>query len=113
LTEVDGLVLQASYQCPDDAAEIEATLYYLSAPGRGHSARKGIARMVAGSEMTEGMLTGERRAIALRLPARAHAAARQPPRVTVLLAAAAAVALLAWVSHRWRAAHAAWQNRTP
>jgi hypothetical protein len=113
LTEVDGLVLQASYQCPNDAAEIEATLYYLTPPDRGRSTRRGIARIVAGSEMTEGMLTGERRAIALRLPGRAHAASRKSRRVAVLLAAAAIVALLAWGSHRWRAARAAWQNRTP
>jgi hypothetical protein len=118
LTELDGLVLQASYACPNDAAEIEVTLYYLSAVARGQlraqSTRKGIARIVAGSAMTEGVLTGERRALALRLPGRTNAAARKLQRIVLLVVGAiAAIALLAWASRRWRAARAAWQNRTP
>lgn len=112
LTEVDGLVLEASYACPSDATEIEVTLYYLSAPGRG-KLHKGIARIVAGSATTEGVLTGEHRAIALRVPGSGHGATRKPLRVVALGAAGVVIALLVWSSRRWRDARAAWQNRTP
>jgi hypothetical protein len=111
VTEVDGLSLQASYSCPSDAAEIEATLYYLSAQSRG-SPHKTIARIVSGSATTEAVLSGERRAIALRLPGRVHGGARKPVYVGVLVAAAV-LSLLVWTSRRWRAARAPWQNRAP
>jgi hypothetical protein len=109
LTEADGLLLQASYACPSDAGQIEATLYYLSAQTRGLP-HKSVARIVSGSTTTEAVLTGERRAIALRLPGGAHRAAHLPRDILV---AAAVLVLLAWASRRWRAARAPWQNRTP
>lgn len=65
LTEVDGLVLQATYACPSDAEVIEVTLYYLTELTRTH---RQIARIVADGAVVEGVLTGEHRAIALTLP---------------------------------------------
>lgn len=143
LTEVDGLVLEADYACPSDAATIEATLYYLSAPPGGDARLHGskapsspsprssrsrpmaVARIAFGSATTEGVLTGEHRAMALRIPGRPDAAARKSSRwsqawgrwrwsrLLALAAAAVVVALLAYGSQRWRAARTAWQNRTP
>ena len=112
LTEVDGLVLEATYACPADPSELEVTLYYLSAMPRG-VAHRGIARIVAGSATIEGVLTGDRRAIGLHLPGRAHAAARSSRWLAALAAAAVVGLLLGYRSRRWRAARAAWQNRAP
>jgi hypothetical protein len=134
LTEVDGLVLQADYACPSDAEIIEVTLYYLNAwprrdgpPGAAPRAVRplrpprlaAVTRLTFGSATTEGVLTAEQRAIALRVPGRADAAARKrslSSRRSHLLAVAAAtvvIALLAYGSQRWRAARTAWQNRMP
>jgi hypothetical protein len=63
-TETDGVALSASYSCPDDAAEVEVTLYYLSALPPGH---REVARIVAGSATAQAVLTGDHRALALRL----------------------------------------------
>lgn len=99
LSELDGLILDASYRCPEDAAEIGVVLYYLSALPSGH---REIARIVAGSASTEAVLTGDRRALALRLPGdrpAAAAARRRRGRQLVGLAttfAAAFLALLVW-----------------
>jgi hypothetical protein len=116
LTEVDGLVLRANYACPSETAEIEVTLYYLSAlpRGRATSPKRGIARIVAGSATAEGLLTGEHRAIRLRLPGRADTKARRRSPVALSAAAAVVIALFAYRairSRRWRAARAACQNR--
>jgi hypothetical protein len=90
ISEVDGLVLNASYSCtdcPPDAptecnrgaapwggfGEITVTLYYLSALPPGH---REIARIVAGNATSEAVLSGDRRAIALRLPVDARRAVR-------------------------------------
>jgi hypothetical protein len=104
VTEVDGLLLEASYACPRGAREIAVTLYYLSALRPGH---REVARIVGppGSNVSvEGVLTGDRRSLSLRLPE----GIRPPPdtrlgrRLVVLTAAFAAfmVSLFVW---RWRA----------
>jgi len=110
VTEVDGLVLSASYACPGSLqglGEIAVTLYYLSDLAPGH---REIARITAGSATSEAVLSGDRRAIALRLPEGARRAAREARKsterktaalVTVTAAFAALMAgLFAW---RWRA----------
>lgn len=112
LTDVDGLVLESTYTCPKDAVDIEVTLYYLSAEA-GRKPHKGLARIVAGSATSEGVLTGERRAISLRLPGKAHGATRKPVRVVAIVAGGVIIALLVWSSRRWREARAPWQNRMP
>jgi hypothetical protein len=105
-TEGDGLVLEASYACPAGAGEIAVTLYYLSALPRGH---REIARIVgppgSGAE-AEAVLTGEHRALALRLPASAEDHARRERLGKKLLALTVGFAVLmsslfVW---RWRAA---------
>jgi len=104
VTDVDGLLLEASYACPAGAREIGVTLYYLSALRPGH---REIARIVGppgSNAAVEGVLTGDRRALTLRVPAAPSAPnARLGRRVLVLTAAFAAfmLALFAW---RWRAA---------
>lgn len=107
-TESDGLALDASYACAPGASEIAVTLYYLSALPHGH---REVARIVAAGASIEGVLTGDRRALSLRLPAATGAtgaatpadhAARKARRLTILTAAFAAsmLALFLW---RWRA----------
>jgi hypothetical protein len=112
LSETDGLELRATYACPPDPAEVQVTLYYLSTSTRGPS-RKGLARIVAASATTEGVLSGERRAISLRLPRVDKGRDRRWGRLIFLPLAALAVALFALSSRRWRAARTTWQNRTP
>jgi hypothetical protein len=104
ITEVDGLRLDASYDCPAGAAAIEATLYYLSALPPGH---REVARIVGppGSQaVVEAVLTGDRRALRLELPGGAFddRRTRLGRRVTALAAIFAALmgTLFAW---RWRA----------
>jgi hypothetical protein len=107
-TEGDGLALDASYACPAGASEVAVTLYYLSALPAGH---REVARIVAAGASIEGVLTGDRRALSLRLPAAttgagrsasSDRAARKARQLTVLTAVFAAfmVALFLW---RWRA----------
>lgn len=107
-TESDGLALDASYACPAGASDIGVTLYYLSALPPGH---REVARIVAPNASIEGVLTGDRRALSLHLPAptvgpsrgsAAERAARKSRELTVLTAAFAAfmLALFVW---RWRA----------
>jgi hypothetical protein len=102
LTDLDGLVLPASYACPGDAAQIELTLYYLSGLPRGH---RQIARIGAGSATAEAVLTGDHRALALRLPedGRGGSLRGRRPRAVVALVAGVAV-LVAWLVARvaWR-----------
>jgi hypothetical protein len=71
LTELDGLVLEATYDCPREADEIEATLFYLSALGERH---REVVRIVAPGATAEGILRSDHRELTLRLPARP-----QPP----------------------------------
>ena len=72
IDDVDGLVLSATYQCAADAEELSATLYYLSALRPGH---REVARITAGEATAQGVLSGDSRAITLRLPARPPAGA--------------------------------------
>jgi hypothetical protein len=119
VSETDALLLRGTFACPRGAEEIGATLYYLSALRRGH---REVARITAGSETVTEVLTGERRAIALRLPAAARAAGAAgggaavrhgwwPPVLGVI--AASFIGLFAWGARtrRWRGARATWQNR--
>jgi len=104
VTEVDGLLLEASYACPRGAREVAVTLYYLSALRPGH---REVARIVGppgSNAVVEGVLTGDRRSLTLRLPETARAApdTRLGRRLVVLTAAFAAfmLGLFVW---RWRA----------
>jgi hypothetical protein len=102
-TEGDGLALDASYACARGASEVAVTLYYLSALPAGH---REVARIVATGASIEGVLTGDRRALSLHLPAARSApadrAARKGRQLTILTAAFVAImlALFVW---RWRA----------
>lgn len=107
-TQSDGLALDASYACPSGASELTVTLYYLSALPPGH---REVARIAAPGASIEGVLTGDRRALSLRLPAAtaspsgsasADRAARKGRQLTALTAAfvASMLALFVW---RWRA----------
>jgi hypothetical protein len=104
VTEVDGLLLEASYACPPGARDIAVTLYYLSALRAGH---REVARIVGppgSNAAVEGVLTGDRRSLTLRLPGAAspQADTRLGRRLLALTAAFSAfmVALFVW---RWRA----------
>lgn len=108
-TESDGLALDASYACASGASEIAVTLYYLSALPAGH---REVARIVAANASVEGVLTGDRRALSLRLPATSAGGARSAPadraarkgRQLMVLTAAFAAFMLALFVWRWRAA---------
>jgi hypothetical protein len=112
LSEVDGLELRAAYACPGGPAVVQATLYYLSASAAGP--RRALARILSGGATTEGVLTGERRAISLHLTRADRPQARirtLPSRLVFVPVVGVALALLAWRSRIWRAARATWQNR--
>jgi hypothetical protein len=108
VTEGDALLLRATYDCPPAPATVAVTLFYLSTLPRGH---REVARIVGppgSGASVEAILTGDRRALELRLPrppedptarARKERVAR---RVTVLTAvfAVVMVSLFVW---RWRA----------
>jgi hypothetical protein len=99
VTEVDGLAIAATYACPpvEETSEIAVTLYYLSALRPGH---RQVARIAAGSATSAAVLSADRRALSLRLPA---APRRASSRVRWLVAAAAiAVATVAFVGARMR-----------
>ena len=104
VTEVDGLLLQASYACPQGARDITVTLYYLSALRPGH---REVARIVGppGSNASvEGVLTGDRRSLSLHLPGPAPLQARTRLGRRVLALTAAFTALMAGLFlWRWRA----------
>jgi hypothetical protein len=68
IDEIDGLLLQAGFDCPADATRITATLYYLS---RLPPAHREIARIAAGEATVQAVLSGDRRAVELALPAHA------------------------------------------
>jgi hypothetical protein len=101
-TDGDGILLQATYACPPGAEEIGVTLYYLSALPKGH---REVARIVGppGSNASaEAVLTGDHRALALRLPASGdrHAALRAK---LIALTAGFALLMLSLFAWRWRA----------
>ncbi len=106
--EGDGLALDASYACPASRSEIAVTLYYLSALPPGH---REVARIVAAGASVEGVLTGDRRALSLRLPAATSGAGRttaadraaRKSRQLIVLTAAFAAFMLALFVWRWRA----------
>jgi hypothetical protein len=98
------LVLEVSYACPDPASEIgtiEVTLYYLSGLGPAH---REVARITAGSATSEAVLSGDHRALALRLHevTRRTKNLRRGKLLAVVTAAFAALlgGLFVW---RWRA----------
>lgn len=62
---VDGLTLRATYRCPGDAQDLAVTLYYLSALPPGH---REVATIAAGSATAQAVLTGDHRALSLKLP---------------------------------------------
>jgi hypothetical protein len=102
--DTNELVLQASYACPGPASEIgeiEVTFYYLNALGPAH---REVARITAGSATSEAVLSGDHRAIALRLyeDTRRAKHLRRGTLLAVVTAAFAAFlgGLLVW---RWRA----------
>jgi len=121
VSEIDGLVLKASYACADGRSvgaadcnrgaapwgglgEIIVTLYYLSALPPEH---REIGRIVAGNATSEAVLSGDRRAIALRLPDDALRAARRSRGRRLVMAASTVVAfvsgLLLWRARTRRA----------
>jgi hypothetical protein len=107
LTEVDGLLLRASYACASDPAVIEVTLYYLNAEPPGATpppqarGRRGIARIRLGAATTEGILTGDHRAIALAPTRRAeHRRPSNRARIAALAAATLIVAMLGYGARR-------------
>jgi hypothetical protein len=105
VTEEDALALEASYACPAGAGEIAATLYYLSALGPAH---REIARITSGSATSEAVLSGDRRAIALRLPGDTPRAKRlRKERLLTIVTAAFAVFMVALFVWRWRASRKA------
>ncbi len=100
-TEGDGLAIEASYACPHGANEVEVTLYYLSALGPSH---REVARISAGSATSEAVLSGDHRAIALRLPGDPLLAKRvRKARLLTIVTAVFAAFLAALFVWRWRA----------
>jgi hypothetical protein len=96
LVELDGVVLEASYDCPRDAREIEVTLFYLSDLGEGH---REVARIVAPGATAEAILTRDRRELTLALPPQLGPAPRVSPSKRWLVAVFAVLVLatiLAW-----------------
>src|ERR1700722_4432775 len=104
LTESDGLRLDAMYDCPGGASHVEVTLYYLSALSPGH---REVARIIASGASVEGVLTGERRALALDVPGRAknNGAHARTGRRLVALSAFFAIFMVSLFVWRWRAVH--------
>jgi len=108
VTESDGLQLESSYDCPAGATTIAVTLYYLSALPRGHREVVRIIGPPGSNANVEAVLSGEQRALALKLPPPSPEVAerarkeRLGRRLTWLSAAfaAAMAALFVW---RWRA----------
>jgi len=107
LTEVDGLLLRASYACASDPASVEVTLYYLNAERPGATpplqarGRRGIARIRLGDATIESVLTGDHRAIALRTARRAEPRkASNRARAAALTGATLIVAMLGYAARR-------------
>jgi hypothetical protein len=68
LTEVDGLLLQATYACPPDASEVAVTLYYLSALPPGHREIARIEGPPGSGAHAEAVLSADHRALVLKMP---------------------------------------------
>jgi hypothetical protein len=68
VTENDGLLLESSYECPAGATSIAVTLYYLSALPRGHREVVRIVGPPGSNANVEQVLSGDHRALELRLP---------------------------------------------
>ena len=107
-TEGDGLVLGASYACPAGAAEIGVTLYYLSTLPPGHREIARIRGPPGSGASVEGVLTGDHRALSLRLPPGSESADRERRRAGVRTKVVAvttgfAVVMLSLFVWRWRA----------
>lgn len=101
LQEMDGLVLESTYACREDATRIEATLYYLGGLPRSH---REVARITAGSATSEALLSADKRAIAIDLPVDpARARRMRTGRTLVFAAALFAVTMLVLFVWRWRA----------
>jgi hypothetical protein len=103
LSEVDGLVLTSTYACPRNAPSLHVLLYYLSALAPTH---REVVRLTAGSATTEAILTGERRALTLALPAASGARLRHERngRRLVVVTAIFTALMLALFFWRWRSA---------
>ncbi len=91
ISDLDGLVLTASFACPPGSSRVTATLYYLNELGPDH---REIARITAGGATTETVLSRERREIALAIP---RAAPRAAARGAATLAAWLVVGLFMFV----------------
>jgi len=117
VTENDGLLLESTYDCPTGATSIAVTLYYLSALPRGHREVVRIVGPPGSNANVEAVLSGDRRALELKLPppppdvAAGARKERLGRRLTWLSAAFAAVmvSLFVW---RWRAARRRSGRRT-
>jgi hypothetical protein len=95
------LVFEFGYACPGPASEIgaiEVTLYYLSALGPAH---REVARITAGSATSEAVLSGDHRAIALRLSGDTRRT-KHLRRGKLLVAVTAAFAAFLGVLFVWR-----------
>jgi hypothetical protein len=106
VTEVDGVVLEASYACPRGAGEIAVTLYYLSALRPGHREVARISGPPGSNATVEGVLTGDRRQLVLELPAapgrRADARREALGRRVAILTVTFAVVMLSLFAWRLR-----------
>jgi hypothetical protein len=102
LVEYDGVVLEARYDCPSDANEIEVTLFYLSDLGERH---REVARIVAPGATAEAILTRDRRELTLSLPRHGPArSASRSKRWLVALLAALGLGTIAALTRRPRRA---------
>jgi hypothetical protein len=102
LSEVDGLTLTAHYACVDDPRAVRVTLYYLSSLDRGH---REIARIVDGSASAEAVLSADRRALELNLPASSpasRAGRSRRVRISRIGAGLLAAVLAGWLLRAWR-----------
>jgi hypothetical protein len=101
VTEVDGLVVEASYACAQGPGVVAVTLYYLSSLGPAH---REVARITAGSATSEAVLSSDRRAMALRLPtSTVHVQRLRRERLLTMVTAAFALFMASLFVWRWRA----------
>jgi hypothetical protein len=104
VTEGDGLLLEAVYDCAPGATMLQVTLYYLSALPAGH---REIARILGPPDRyasIEGVLTGDRRALTLLLPTDPARVRRERTGSRIMwLTAVFAAVMVSLVVWRWRA----------
>ena len=103
VTDGDGLLLEASYACPPGAAEIDLTLYYLSALPRNHREVARILGPPGSGAHAEAVLAGDHRALSLTLPGAGHRRRAGVGTKLVALTAGFAVLMLSLFVWRWRA----------